>query len=159
MTQRQQTSVKLTKAHLTNAERSIRLAVEEQIKGDDLSATPPKELTADQKKIYKWIHKELKPAQILSRLDLPTLKNACIIIDRLAKIDKTLDGFIEAGTIVDMKQFKYYQQIRNDYFTQYLRICTELCLSPTARARMGTLALTKAKTEEDPLMQALRLNQ
>lgn len=158
MTKRQQTSVKLSKAHLTNAERSIRLAVEEQIKGDDLPATPPKELTADQKKIFKWIHKELQPARILSRLDIPTLKNACIIIDRLAKVDKMLDTFIEAGTIVDLKQFKYYQSLRNDYFAQYLKICTELCLSPTARARMGTLALNKAKEEEDPLTQALRGN-
>lgn len=152
-------SAKLTKSHLTKAEKEIRIGVEEQIKGKSLSATPPQELTDDQKKIYKWLFKELKPAGILSTLDKITMKNACIIIDRLDKVDETLESILGAGSFVDMKLLKQYQSLRNDYFGQYLKICAELCLSPTARARMGSLALNKAQEEADPLLQALKNSQ
>lgn len=151
----QSTSVKLTKAHITNKEREIRTAVEDSIRGDELPPTPPKDLNTDQKKIFKFLYKELSPAKILSRLDLPTLKNACIVIDRLAKIDNKIETLMNLDGFVDLKILAKYHQMRNDYFGQFVTITRELCLSPTARAKMGTLAVREAQEAEDLLLKAL----
>ena len=43
---------------------------------------------------------------------------------------------------------------RSDYFNQYLKVCSELCLSPAARAKMGVYVANKVK-DEDPLLSAL----
>ena len=146
-------AVALSRKHLTREEREIREQTEARLKGEDLQSTPPRELSADQKKIYKWLYKELKPARILSRLDLPTMKNACIVIDRLAKIDIIIERIMSEEKI-DLKMLNQFHKIRTDYFGQFIRITTELCLSPTARAKIGTLAVTSSQ-ETDPLLKAL----
>ena len=82
----------------------------------------------------------------MSKLDTATFRQACIIIDRLNEIDRMID---EEG-VTD----KELRVARTDYFKQYLNICSELCLSPAARAKMGTLVANKQK-ETDPLLEAL----
>ena len=44
--------------------------------------------------------------------------------------------------------------IRQKYFSQYLKICAELALSPAARAKLGTLSANNNKNT-DPLVDAL----
>lgn len=138
---------------MTKAERATREAVEDSIRGDSFDGTPPKELTKNQKKIFRWLYAELEPANILSRLDVPTMKNASIVLDRLDFADKNINAILADPSSENMSNYKHYQTMRKDYFAMFLRCCAELCLSPTARARMGNLALKeKAK---DPLLAIL----
>lgn len=145
-------SVKTTRKHHTKQEKAVRLAVEETLKGKALPKKPPTELTTAQGEIYSWLYEQLAPAKILSKLDLVTMKNACIIIDRLQIIDADIEKTIEDS---DLTLFAKLSSLRNTYFNQYLKVCNELCLSPSARAKMGTLAVSQLKEQEDPLVKAL----
>lgn len=143
------TSVKTTSKAMSKEDRSIRLEVEETLKGADLTRKPPKNLNRRQKAIYTWLYDNLAPADILSQLDLVTITNACVIIERLEKLDKELEN--PESFLMD----KNLHAMRKDYFAQYLKICAELCLSPAARAKMGTLAVNSKKAAEDPLLGAI----
>ena len=48
------------------------------------------------------------------------------------------------------------QNSRAKYQADLWRGCNELCLSPQARAKLGSLAAQKAKEQRDPLMDALK---
>ena len=61
-----------------------------------------------------------------------------------------LDKMIDSVGVAD----KELRICRSDYFKQYLNICSELCLSPAARAKMGTLVANQSK-EADPLLSVL----
>ena len=142
------TSVKATSKMMSKEDRAIRVEIEETLKGADISRIPPTSLNDRQGDIYVWLYDNLAPAQILSQLDIVTITNACIIIERLEKIDNTLEDpayFLDKGL----------QAMRKDYFSQYLKICAELCLSPASRAKMGTLAVNAKRAKEDDLLKAL----
>ena len=135
-----------TKGGNTKCEIATRIAVEDKLAGVGISSVPPRDFSKERAAIYKWLHKALKPSGVLSKLDTATFRQACIIIDRLNEIDRMID---EEG-VTD----KELRVARTDYFKQYLNICSELCLSPAARAKMGTLVANKQK-ETDPLLEAL----
>lgn len=142
-------SVKLTSKMMSAKDRKLREKVEDSFKGKPLSQRAPKNLTADQAKIYRKLYKIMVPSDILSALDEKTLSNAAIIINRLDRIDEIINEK------VDNLYDKNLLAARKEYFNQYLQICKELCLSPSSRAKMGTLAVTKSKLETDPLMRIL----
>ena len=142
------TSVKTTSKMMSKEDKTIRLEVEETLKGVELSRKPPASLNEAQGVIYLWLYDNLAPASILSELDVVTMINACIIIERLAKIDLLLEEPSNFGN-------KELHAMRKDYFSQYLKVCTELCLSPAARARMGTLAVNAKRAKKDELLAAL----
>ena len=48
-----------------------------------------------------------------------------------------------------------YVYKRQKYQSDLWRGCNELCLSPQARAKIGSLAAQKQKKEKDPLLAAL----
>ena len=142
-------SVKVTSKMMSAKDRKIRETVEDSIKGKQLSRRAPKNLTVAQGKVYRWLMKRLDPSGMLSELDVKTLSNAAVIICRLDRIDE----------LINTKEENLYDRAflaaRKEYFNQYLQICRELCLSPSARAKMGTLAVNKAKLETDPLLKIL----
>lgn len=45
---------------------------------------------------------------------------------------------------------------KDKYTKDLYRCCNELCLSPQARAKIGSLNLTASKNKEDPLLNALK---
>lgn len=135
-----------TKGANTKCEIATRIAVEDKLAGVGISSVPPRDFSKERAAIYKWLHKALKPSGVLSKLDTATFRQACIIIDRLNEIDRMIDD--EGVTDKELRV------ARTDYFKQYLNICSELCLSPAARAKMGTLVANKQK-ETDPLLEAL----
>ena len=49
-----------------------------------------------------------------------------------------------------------YMATKDKYTKDLYRCCNELCLSPQARAKIGSLAVQAAKQREDPLLKALR---
>ena len=44
---------------------------------------------------------------------------------------------------------------RTRYSNDFWKGCSEFCLSPQARAKIGSLAAQAAKTKEDPLLKVL----
>lgn len=143
------TSVKTTSKMMSKEDKAIRVEIEETLKGAEISRKPPTSLNNRQGDIYVWLYDNLAPAQILSQLDIVTITNACIIIERLEKIDEALEN--QDAFLMD----KSLHAMRKDYFSQYLKICAELCLSPASRAKMGTLAVNAKRAKEDDLLKAL----
>ena len=76
--------------------------------------------------------------------------NASVIIDRLHKIDERIDR--EPSLYLTDKDMS---MLRARYFQQFLGICKELCLSPAARAKLGSLVLDNHNKKKDELMNAL----
>ena len=131
----------------TKKEISTRIEVENKLQAGKLPATPPKSLSADQKKIYRWLYNTLSPTGYMSELDAEILIQGSIIIDRLRTIDRRIND--DADLIFDRE----YRSTRDLYYKQFLKIAEQLCMSPQARAKMGTLiANTK---EADPLADIL----
>ncbi len=142
-------SVKVTSKMMSRKDKRIREEVEDSLKGKPLSCRVPKTLNVGQRKVYRWLFKLLAPSDMLSELDVKTLANAAIIINRLDRIDEMINA--KENNLFD----KTLLAARKEYFNQYLQICKELCLSPSARAKMGTLAVNKSKMEADPLLKIL----
>lgn len=138
--------VKTSVKHNTKKDIETRIAVEDKLANDKMVAVPPDDWSVERKAIFKWLYEQLEPTGVLCGLDKPTFFQACVIIDRLNELDKMIDS---VG--VEDKELRI---CRSDYFKQYLNICSELCLSPAARAKMGTLVANQSK-EADPLLSAL----
>lgn len=138
--------VKTSVKHNTKKDIETRIAVEDKLANDKMVAVPPDDWSVERKAIFKWLYEQLEPTGVLCGLDKPTFFQACVIIDRLNELDKMIDSVGVAD--------KELRICRSDYFKQYLNICSELCLSPAARAKMGTLVANQS-TEADPLLSVL----
>lgn len=138
--------VKTSVKHNTKKDIETRITVEDKLAKDKMVSVPPTDWTPERKAIFKWLYEQLEPTGVLCGLDKPTFFQACVIIDRLNELDKMIDSVGVAD--------KELRICRSDYFKQYLNICSELCLSPAARAKMGTLVANQSK-EADPLLSVL----
>ncbi len=142
------TSVKLTRGHLTKTEKNIRLAVENRLRGGEFDDSVPEEFSDDEARAYIWLCEVLRPADILGEPDLQTMKLAAITIARLERLDQMARE--DPALLLD----KFYNGARNSYIAQYLKFCQQLCLSPGARAKVGSLVKNQ-KAAEDPLIKVL----
>lgn len=138
--------VKTSVKHNTKKDIETRITVEDTFAKDKMVSVPPIDWTPQRKAIFQWLYEALEPTGVLCTLDKPTFFQACVIIDRLNELDKMIDSVGVAD--------KELRICRSDYFKQYLNICSELCLSPAARAKMGTLVANQSK-EADPLLSVL----
>ena len=142
------TSAKLVKGAMTKARRNKRLEIEESLKGGKFNGTVPKSFTVEEAKAYKWLCSVLAPADILGEPDRETVEQAAITIARLHQIDQLIrrqpellaDKDVNTGGVT--------------YVDQYIRYCKELCLSPGARSKIGSL-MANSKKADDPLIKVL----
>lgn len=140
-------SSKVTSKHLTKAENEAKSSMEEKLRGAGDKLKPPKHLTTAQKKIFKFIVKELESSGILGNLDVYVLTECSIALDRMQEIEARINN--DPSQLANDK----LQQTKDRYTKTFFRCCNELCLSPQSRAKMGNLNL-QAK-EENPLVKAL----
>ena len=138
--------VNLSRMHLTKQEKALRLAKENQLRGRPLDQAVPEELTEAEAAAYIWLQAVLEPADILGEPDRETVKLAAISIARLKQIDDLIRNNPEMLTNKDVNA------IRKNYEDQFFIFSRELCLSPAARSKIGSLA---SKKPEDPLMKIL----
>lgn len=143
-------SVKTQSRHNTKSEEKERLEIEEKIRGKSDKLKPPKYLNESQKKIFKWIKRELTESGILSNLDIYILTQFSIAIDRLQAIEMKINDNFELVFDKDLMSSK------DKYTKDLYRCCNELCLSPQARAKIGSLNLNAQKAKNDPLLDALK---
>ena len=142
------TSAKLVKGAMFKQRRNKRLEIEESLKGGKFDGTVPKNFTVEEAKAYKWLCSVLAPADILGEPDRETVEQAAITIARLHQIDDLIRRQPELLTDKDVNT------VRKTYVDQYIRYCKELCLSPGARSKIGSLMANSQKAE-DPLIKVL----
>ena len=142
------TSAKLIKGAMTKNNKAIRLAVENRFRGDRYDETVPEEFDDEETRAYLWLCEVLRPADVLGEPDRHTVKLAAITIARLERLDQM------AREDPDVLLNKFYNGARNSYIAQYLKFCQQLCLSPGARAKVGSLVKNQ-KAADDPLIKVL----
>ncbi len=135
--------------HLTAEEKEIRAAAESRI-SDGKLPTPPKYLSKEQRAIFNQIRKLLKDSGILCRLDSYVLTRFSIAVDRLTYIEQ------EINDDPDLLRDKELMASKDKYTKDFFRCCSELCLSPQARAKMALASLNAEKDKQDPLLEVLK---
>jgi P27 family predicted phage terminase small subunit len=108
-------------------------------------------LTDDQKKIFRYIIKELKEADILGNLDVYVLTTTAISIDRLAKMEQQIND--DDRLLLDT----HFMTAKDKYTKDFFRCCNELSLSPQARAKLSISNVNAMKESKNPLLDALDL--
>lgn len=100
------------------------------IKGEsDKVKTPTMALSKTQKKIRKNLVELTK--SIASNADRYVLDQTAIAIDRLQQIELMVNEEPE------LMSDKTLQSTRKNYFSEFIRLCSELSLSPQSRAKIA----------------------
>ena len=133
----------------TKEEIAFREGLETRIKGPGGKPKPPAYLNAKQKKIFRFIVDGLVAADIVSNMDEFVIANTAVAVDRLREIETMVNS--DMTLLFDNK----LMGTRSKYESTLWRGCNELCLSPQARAKIGSLAMAKRKDEQDPLLTIL----
>lgn len=142
-------STRVKTGTITKEEEAVRTAIEDHLRGDISKLEPPDHLAEDQKEIFKFIVEKLADAEILSALDEYVLCSTVIAISRLRQIEKMVN---------DIPEYLFDTALmgaRSRYQSDMWKGCSELCLSPQARAKIGSLAAQAVKQKEDPLLKLL----
>lgn len=142
-------AVNVQSKNLTSAEREAREFIEGAVKGDGAKIAPPSYLSDGQKRIFRFIVKSLTDSGILGSLDIYILTTCAIAIDRLEYIEQRINDDL------NLLSDSALMATKDKYTKDLYRCCNELCLSPQARAKIGSLAVQAAKQKEDPLLKAL----
>lgn len=142
-------SVKVKTGALASEEELLRNNIEERLRGEAAEPEAPDYLTDDQKSIFGFIVDELRDSEILGRLDVYVLECTAIAISRIRQIN---DRINQDPTLLSDASL---QSTRAKYQNDMWRGANELCLSPQARAKIGSLAAQAARQKEDPLLKVL----
>jgi len=124
----------LTEKSQTKAEIEARKKGENAMKGSGKSPSPPTWLTQNQKKLFRFIVKELAEADILCKLDTWILQECVIAIDCLTKIEQMVN---EDNNLMLEKSVL---SAKDKYTKILFRCCNELSLSPQSRAKIANIA-------------------
>ncbi len=138
----------LTSKSQTKAELSEREMIEKKLRGSRVKISCPGDLSAEQKKIFRRIVKELGESDILGSLDSYLLRTTAIAIDRLHMIENQINES------PDLLRSTSLMSAKDKYTKDFFRCCNELGLSPQSRAKFANLMSAKA---EDPLIAALSM--
>lgn len=142
-------SASVTSKHLTKEEKENKIEAEKKLKGKADKIKPPKHLSKEQKKIFKYIVSELVNADILGNLDIYVLSTCAICIDRLQEIEKLINEDIEK--LSDRK----LMSSRRDYQSDLFRCMSELSMTPQSRAKVGNLNINVQQKKSDPVLSIL----
>lgn len=146
-----------TKEHLN--ERS---KVEEQMAGNnDRIKDVPETLDSLGKEYYKILIGDLSEAAFLSNLDIPLLTQTADCLSKMQQADKIIDEDGIMYVTYDKMGNKIPKEhpmvgTKQKYLNQYRALCTQLGLSPSARASLSEMKVQAAKNEEDPVLQILK---
>lgn len=124
----------LTEKSQTKAEIEERKKHEAVMRGSGKSPSPPAWLSAEQKRLFRFIVKELAEADILCKLDTWILQECVVAIDRLTEIEKKVN---------EDKELMFSKEASaavNSYTKIFFRCCNELSLSPQSRAKIANIA-------------------
>lgn len=143
-------SVKIQADGYSKDRIEAKLQAEETLRGTADQLKPSAHLDASQKKIFYKIVNELKNSEILGNLDVYILDTCAIAIDRLQEIELLINRDI--NNLVN----KSLMSAKDKYTKDFFKCCTELCLSPQSRAKIGNINIQQTEEENDPLLQLLK---
>ena len=144
-------SVKVKTGAIAGDDAAIRASVEDKLRGKAVvKLEPPEGLSSEQKEIFRTIVDGLAAGEILGRLDVFVLESTAVTVDRLRVINSMIDR--DPNLLLNTS----LQNSRAKYQSDLWRGCSELCLSPQARAKLGGMAAQKAREKKDPLLEALK---
>lgn len=142
-------SLATTSGAMTKAETEEREKAEKKLKGKDDKVRPPKYLTYDQKKIFRYIVNESKEAGIIGNLDVYVLTMAAVCIDRITDIENQINE--DPQLLLESKLMAAKEKYSKDFF----RCCNELSLSPQARAKLSIANVKAIKENRNPILDVL----
>lgn len=142
-------SVKVATGARSAEEVAIRKEIEETLRGGPGMPVAPEWLNAAQAALFDQIVSQYMDADILAALDAVSLAQFCVAVDRLQYIETEINKNPE---LLNNREF---MNARRGYESTMWRGCTEFCLSPQARAKIGSLAAARLRDGEDPLAAAL----
>ncbi len=135
--------------HQLRVDRETQQKVESKLKSAK-PPTPPKWLTAPQKRMFRDIYKKMEQSGILSVADEYILADAAVAFERLFSIEQEIN---------EDPELKYNARViscRNSYTKDFFRCCNELCLSPQARAKLSISVVKGVKEgSSNPILDAL----
>lgn len=149
--------VDLQSAHLTKEEYNKRKQAESKLKGSSSRVyKPPTYLSKEEKRLYRFIVKELQSSDILNDLDITMLETTVDAIVRMQECKKLLNehGVVqtkEDGTFVRNPASTIYK----DYVAIFNKCCMELGLSPSSRAKLAAINVQTQADNNDPLLQII----
>jgi P27 family predicted phage terminase small subunit len=142
-------SIAATKGHFTKAQIEERKKQEEKLKGAADKVRPSKYLNDEQKKIFKYIVKEMEASGILSNLDVFVLDAVSIALENKIYIETMINEDKE------LLRDRQLLATKEKYTQEFIRYMNELSLSPQSRAKIGNLKIQTKQKEEDPLLKVL----
>ena len=142
-------SIGLRSGHVTKAEKERRGIIERRLRGGTGDLSAPEFLSDEERNVFEYIVDLLRESAVLSGLDVYVLTNCAIAIVRIRKYDEMIAS--DPGLLDDKDIIGNRSKIVNEF----LRYCNELCLSPQARAKIGTAAVAKSQEAVDPIAQIL----
>lgn len=142
--------IELQSKHNTKSDIQQRKSVQNSLKGDSSCIVPPYKLSDSQLNIFNKIRDVYDKVDLIGELDIYTLAEGAVVIDRLQQLEMMINDNPELLTDKDI------MAIRKGYTQDYYRLCNELGLSPQARAKLGSLSLQKDKQNNDILLNILK---
>lgn len=146
--------VELQSKHLTKEEIETRSKAEKMLKTtSDKVYKTPKHLNAETKIIYKGLVDKLKPLDILNDLDIDIL---CVTSDALYQMEVARLDIEKNGQVIYVRNdmgdiIKAIKNPSVEVFRAYENIfrssCGQLCLSPSARAKLSAEIANVMKEE------------
>lgn len=113
--------------------------------GNDKVSKASMPLTRRQKKIRRELVDEL--SNVLTNVDCYILDQCVIAIDRIQEIEK------EINDSPDLKYDKSVIAAKKQYFAEFVRLCSELSMSPQSRAKIANNMTSKPA--ENPLLRLM----
>lgn len=158
--------LELQTKHLTKQEIEARKTEELKLNGNDsLVYKTPRGLSKEERKVYKFLTKELEVSGILNNLDITILKTTA---NAICMMDECKDSISKNGLVIEIfdkdedgKAF-LVKVIRNpsskiyiDYVTIFNKGMMELGMSPSSRAKLAQLNVNAKVEKEDEVTKAL----
>ncbi|WP_141549574.1 phage terminase small subunit P27 family [Bacillus cereus] len=145
----------------TQAELKDRAIEEKKMMGaTDKVQTPPEYLNPLAKRYYEFIVTELEVKKMLDNLDVLTLVELCEVLSALRDLQMDIDEnkykyetFDRSGNVIWKENPSVKQKL--NYTTQFRALCSELGISPAARAQLAGAKIEAKEQEADPLLKLL----
>lgn len=139
----------LNSSKISKEDMEERKEREERVRGKADRLEPPEYLTRSQRKIFRYIVRNLEESQVLGNLDIYILSQAAISIDKLRQIDEYLNNSPGVTNMIAAKS------TREMYSKEFFRCCNELCLSPQSRAKLAIANVGDGKEKKKTIMDLL----
>ncbi len=143
-------SVRIKSGAIANDVATARRELEDKLRGEAVKLVPPEYFNDDQKEIFRFIVDELADSEILGKLDVFVLESTAVAVSRLRTINEMVNA--KEDLMFNTALMGSKAKFQSDLW----RGCNELCLSPQARAKIGSLASQAESARKDPLMEALQ---